>query len=83
VIKLNGSIAGYLDILSCFYHEFTGRENIFLAGAYFGAQKRDLNEKMDRILSYADTSEHADTPIKSIHRACFFALHVPLNSSRS
>lgn len=74
VIKLNGSIAGYLDILSCFYHEFIGRENIFLAGAYFGAQKRDLNEKMDRILSYAELQEHADTPIKKYSSGMFLRL---------
>lgn len=74
IIRLNGSIAGYLDVLSCFYHEFTGKENILLAGAYFGAQKKYLKENSDRIIEFAELQEHADTPIKKYSSGMFLRL---------
>jgi ABC-type polysaccharide/polyol phosphate transport system ATPase subunit len=74
VIKIKGSIAGYLDVLSCFYHEFTGKENILLAGAYFGAKKEHLKENVEKIIAFAELKESADTPIKKFSSGMFLRL---------
>ncbi len=63
-IKIRGTIAGYLDILAGFHHEYTGRENVFFAGAFLGAPKKALQKELDNIIQFAELEDHIDVPIK-------------------
>lgn len=63
-VKIRGAIAGYLDILAGFHHEYTGRENIFFAGALLGASKKALQKEFDKIIQFAELKDHIDKPIK-------------------
>jgi lipopolysaccharide transport system ATP-binding protein len=63
-VKIRGAIAGYLDILAGFHHEYTGKENVFLAGAFMGAPKKVLQREFDNIVQFAELENHIDIPIK-------------------
>lgn len=63
-VKIRGSIAGYLDILAGFHHEYTGRENVFFAGAFLGARKMGLQREFDNIVQFAELEDYIDVPIK-------------------
>ncbi|HEX2955477.1 MAG TPA: ATP-binding cassette domain-containing protein, partial [Chitinispirillaceae bacterium] len=63
-VKIRGAIAGYLDILAGFHHEYSGRENVFFAGAFLGAQKKALQREFDNIVQFAELEDHINIPIK-------------------
>jgi lipopolysaccharide transport system ATP-binding protein len=42
---------------------FTGRENIYLKGALFGMSRREIDARMDFIVSFSELEEFLDTPV--------------------
>jgi lipopolysaccharide transport system ATP-binding protein len=63
-ITLAGSIASLLEVGTGFHSELTGRENIFLNGAILGMGRQEIRKKFDEIVSFAETEQFLDTPVK-------------------
>lgn len=43
----------------------SGRDNIYLAGMIFGLSRKDISEKMPRIVEFADIGEWIDKPLRT------------------
>jgi lipopolysaccharide transport system ATP-binding protein len=63
-IKINGRVASLLEVGTGFHPELTGRENIFLNGAILGMSKKEIRNKFDEIVSFAEVEKFIDTPVK-------------------
>ena len=63
-IKIKGRVASLLEVGTGFHPELTGRENIFLNGAILGMNRREIKEKFDEIVTFADVERFLDTPVK-------------------
>lgn len=61
----HGRIAALLELGSGFNLDFTGRENIYLNAATLGLSKREIDEKLDEIIDFADIGTHIDQPVKT------------------
>jgi lipopolysaccharide transport system ATP-binding protein len=61
---VNGRVAALLEVGTGFHEELTGRENVFLNGAILGMTRREMVEKLDRIIAFAGVEKFVDTPIK-------------------
>ena len=64
-LVVNGRISALLELGSGFHPEYTGLDNIRLAGALAGLSERALRGKRDEIIDFADIGEHIDQPIKT------------------
>jgi lipopolysaccharide transport system ATP-binding protein len=63
-LEVNGSIGALLELGNGFHPEYTGYENIFLAAALMGLTKKEISQKLDSIIEFADIGEYIDQPIK-------------------
>jgi ABC-type polysaccharide/polyol phosphate transport system ATPase subunit len=63
-IYINGRTTALIELGAGFHPELSGRENIYLNGAILGLSRRDVDEKFDEILDFADLRDFIDTPIK-------------------
>lgn len=63
-ISYNGRIASMLEVGTGFHPELTGRENIYLNGAILGMTKKEISEKFDDIVKFAEMEKFIDTPVK-------------------
>jgi ABC-type polysaccharide/polyol phosphate transport system ATPase subunit len=63
-IVLTGTVAALIEVGSGFHPELTGRENIFLSGSILGMRRREIAEKLDRIISFSGVGAFIDTPVK-------------------
>lgn len=63
-IKVRGIIGSLLEVGTGFHDELTGRENIYLNGSILGMTKKQINSKLDEIISFANVERFIDTPIK-------------------
>ena len=61
----NGRIAALLELGSGFNPEFTGIENIYLNASLLGLANSQINEKLDKILAFADIGDFVDQPVKT------------------
>lgn len=63
-IYVRGRIAPLIELGGGFNPELSGLENIFLNGALLGFSHREMSEKVDRILDFANLREFAQMPVK-------------------
>lgn len=63
-IKSKGRIASLLEVGTGFHPEMTGKENIFLNGAILGMTKKEIQSKLNEIVSFSGCERYIDTPVK-------------------
>jgi lipopolysaccharide transport system ATP-binding protein len=64
-LEVRGKISALLELGSGFHPEYTGLENIGLAGSLAGLSDREVRAKRDEIIDFADIGEHIHQPIKT------------------
>lgn len=73
-ITVNGSLAPLIELGAGFHHELTGRENILLNGLLMGYSKRDMMERQQAIIDFADVGEFIDAPVKQYSSGMYMRL---------
>ena len=63
-VKVDGRIAPLIEVGAGFVPNFTGRENVYLNGAILGMSKKEIDQKFDEIVDFAEMAEFIDTPVK-------------------
>lgn len=63
-VVMRGRVASLLEVGTGFHQELTGRENIYLNGSILGMAKKEIDQKFDEIVKFADIGKFLDTPIK-------------------
>jgi len=61
---MRGRVGSLLEVGTGFHPELTGRENVYLNGAILGMKRREVNEKFDEIVAFAELEKFIDTPVK-------------------
>jgi ABC-type polysaccharide/polyol phosphate transport system ATPase subunit len=63
-VEVQGSIAPLLELGAGMHPELTGRENILLNGLLMGYSKRQMQEKEESIIDFAEIGDFIDAPMK-------------------
>jgi lipopolysaccharide transport system ATP-binding protein len=63
-IEIKGRVVSLLEVGTGFHPELTGRENIYLNGALLGMTRREIQQKFDAIVEFAEIERFLDTPVK-------------------
>lgn len=63
-VEVKGSIAPLLELGAGMHPELTGRENILLNGLLMGYSKRQMQEKEESIIEFAEIGDFIDAPMK-------------------
>lgn len=64
-VFLRGRIAPLLELGAGFDYEMTGRENIFLNGAVLGFSRKDMANRLDRIVEFSGIVDFIDAPVRT------------------
>lgn len=64
-VFVDGHISSLLTLGVGFDQDLSGRENIRLAGAFLGMPHKDLEERLESIVEYAELGQFIDAPIKT------------------
>jgi ABC-type polysaccharide/polyol phosphate transport system ATPase subunit len=64
-VVVQGRVAPLLEIGAGFHPELTGRENIFLNGAMLGFSRKQMEEKFQRILDFAELGDFIEAPLRT------------------
>ena len=64
-VWVRGRIAPLLEFGAGFHPELTGRENVFLNGTLLGFSHRQMGEKFQRIVDFAELGEFIDAPLRT------------------
>jgi lipopolysaccharide transport system ATP-binding protein len=64
-IQVNGRVSAMLELGTGFNPDFTGRENIYVAGAIQGFDREKIDNLFDGIAGFADIGEYMERPLKT------------------
>ncbi|MBM3857851.1 MAG: ABC transporter ATP-binding protein, partial [Verrucomicrobia bacterium] len=63
-ISIRGRIASLLEVGTGFNYELTGKENVYLNGSILGLKQKEIDERYERIVAFAEIADFMDTPVK-------------------
>lgn len=64
-VEIGGTVAAMLELGAGFHPDFTGRENVYMNGAIYGLGERDVDERLDDIVAFAELEEFIDMPVRT------------------
>lgn len=64
-VKHKGKLVPFIELGVGFNPELTGRENVFLNGALLGFSKKEIEEKYDDIVKFAELEDFMDQKLKN------------------
>ncbi len=73
-VKIDGRISALLELGAGFNMEFTGLENIYLNGTMTGFSRQEIDERLDKILEFADIGEFVHQKVKTYSSGMFVRL---------
>jgi lipopolysaccharide transport system ATP-binding protein len=63
-VDIYGRIGSLLEVGTGFHPELTGRENVFLNGAFIGMRRAEIRQRFDEIVEFSGVEQFLDMPIK-------------------
>lgn len=73
-VKVNGRISALLELGAGFNMEYNGIENVYLNGMMIGFSEKEIDEKLQDILDFADIGDYVYQPVKTYSSGMFVRL---------
>lgn len=73
-VEVNGRISALLELGAGFNMEYNGIENIYLNGTMIGFSEKEIDEKLQDILDFADIGDYVYQPVKTYSSGMFVRL---------
>jgi len=64
-VRVRGRVAPLLEFGAGFHPELTGRENVFLNGALLGFTRRQMAQKFESVVDFAELWDFIDAPLRT------------------
>ena len=71
---VKGNVAALLELGAGFNPEFTGRENVFMSGVINGLTHREVQQRFEEIVEFAEIGQFIDQPVKTYSSGMFVRL---------
>jgi len=73
-VEVHGLIAPLIELGAGFDTDLSARENVFLNGAVLGNSKKQMSEKFDEIMDFAELWDFVDVPVKNFSSGMYARL---------
>ena len=73
-VQVNGRISALLELGAGFNYEYNGIENVYLNGTMIGFSEKEIDEKLQEILDFADIGDYVYQPVKTYSSGMFVRL---------
>lgn len=73
-ITTRGRISGLIELGAGFHPDMTGRENIYTNAAIYGLSKKEIDERLERIIDFSGLRKYIDTPVRTYSSGMYMRL---------
>ena len=64
-IEIGGTVASMLELGAGFHPDFTGRENVYMNASIHNLSEREVDERFDDIVAFAELEDFIDMPVRT------------------
>ena len=73
-VRVDGRISALIELGAGFHPEISGRENVFINGIMLGLSKREIEERFDEIVEFAELRDFIEEPVKTYSSGMYMRL---------
>ncbi len=73
-IETHGKLTSLLELGAGFHPDFSGRENIYFNASIFGLTKKEIDERLDKIIEFSELGEYIDNPVRTYSSGMYMRL---------
>ena len=73
-VRVQGRVSALIELGAGFHPEISGRENVFINGIMLGLSKREIQNRFDEIVEFAELREFIDAPVKTYSSGMYMRL---------
>src|SRR5213595_3288670 len=73
-VRVEGRISALIELGAGFHPEISGRENVFINAVMLGLTKREIQERFDEIVEFAELQEFINAPVKTYSSGMYMRL---------
>src|SRR4029434_2146707 len=73
-VQVAGRISALIELGAGFHPEISGRENVFINGIMLGLTKRQIQDRFDEIVDFAELREFIEAPVKTYSSGMYMRL---------
>ena len=73
-VAVDGRISALIELGAGFHPEISGRENVFINGIMLGLTRREVSQRFDEIVEFAEMKEFIDAPVKTYSSGMYMRL---------
>ena len=69
-----GKLTSLLELGAGFHPDFSGRENIYFNASIFGLSKKEIDERLNEIITFSELEEFIDNPVRTYSSGMYMRL---------
>lgn len=73
-VAIDGRVSALLELGSGFHPDLTGRENVYLNASILGMSRKEIDQRIDRIVDFAGIEDFIDSPVRIYSSGMFVRL---------
>ena len=73
-VRVQGRVSALIELGAGFHPEISGRENVFINGIMLGLSYREVNQRFDEIVEFAELEDFIDAPVKTYSSGMYMRL---------
>ncbi len=73
-VRVNGRVSALIELGAGFHPEISGRENVFINGVMLGLSRREITNRFDEIVEFAEMEDFIDAPVKTYSSGMYMRL---------
>ena len=74
VVGITGRVSALIELGAGFHPEISGRENVFINGAMLGLSRRQISDRFDEIVEFAELEDFIEAPVKTYSSGMYVRL---------
>lgn len=73
-VVTHGKLTSLLELGAGFHPDFSGRENIYFNASIFGLSKKEIDDRLNDIISFSELEEFIDNPVRTYSSGMYMRL---------
>ena len=73
-IEIQGRVSSLLELGAGFHPDMSGRENIYTNASILGLTKKEIDNRLERIIAFSELEEFIDNPVRTYSSGMYMRL---------